>query len=75
MPADLLLSPVGLGVFGLVIGSFLNVVIHRLPLILERQWWRDVAHQIVDADSWTRVFRAPEGSLVLAVSGSTEQVT
>ena len=25
-------------VFGLTIGSFLNVVIHRLPLILERQW-------------------------------------
>jgi len=25
-------------VFGLVIGSFLNVVIHRLPLMLERQW-------------------------------------
>jgi leader peptidase (prepilin peptidase)/N-methyltransferase len=25
-------------VFGLAIGSFLNVVIHRLPLILERQW-------------------------------------
>jgi leader peptidase (prepilin peptidase)/N-methyltransferase len=24
--------------FGLAIGSFLNVVIHRLPLILERQW-------------------------------------
>jgi len=24
--------------FGLVIGSFLNVVIHRLPLMLERQW-------------------------------------
>lgn len=27
-----------LGVFGLAIGSFLNVVIHRLPLMLERQW-------------------------------------
>ncbi|MDD3450293.1 MAG: A24 family peptidase [Gammaproteobacteria bacterium] len=26
------------GVFGLVIGSFLNVVIHRLPLMLEREW-------------------------------------
>jgi len=26
------------GVFGLAIGSFLNVVIHRLPLMLERQW-------------------------------------
>ncbi len=25
-------------VFGLLIGSFLNVVIYRLPLILERQW-------------------------------------
>jgi leader peptidase (prepilin peptidase) / N-methyltransferase len=24
--------------FGLAIGSFLNVVIHRLPLVLERQW-------------------------------------
>jgi len=27
-----------LGLFGLAIGSFLNVVIHRLPLVLERQW-------------------------------------
>jgi leader peptidase (prepilin peptidase)/N-methyltransferase len=26
------------GVFGLVIGSFLNVVIYRLPKMLERQW-------------------------------------
>jgi leader peptidase (prepilin peptidase) / N-methyltransferase len=26
------------GVFGLLIGSFLNVVIYRLPKILERQW-------------------------------------
>lgn len=26
------------GVFGLLIGSFLNVVIHRLPLIMEREW-------------------------------------
>ncbi len=26
------------GLFGLAIGSFLNVVIYRLPLILERQW-------------------------------------
>ncbi|MGE5452520.1 MAG: prepilin peptidase [Acidobacteriota bacterium] len=33
-----LLSPLGLGVLGLCVGSFLNVVIHRLPLMLERQW-------------------------------------
>ena len=26
------------GVFGLLIGSFLNVVIHRLPKMLEQQW-------------------------------------
>ncbi|MEM7209276.1 MAG: A24 family peptidase [Pseudomonadota bacterium] len=26
---------------GLLVGSFLNVVIHRLPLMLERQWQRD----------------------------------
>jgi leader peptidase (prepilin peptidase)/N-methyltransferase len=25
-------------IFGLVVGSFLNVVIHRLPIILERDW-------------------------------------
>jgi leader peptidase (prepilin peptidase)/N-methyltransferase len=29
------------GVLGLLIGSFLNVVIYRLPKILERQWARD----------------------------------
>ncbi|MCG5523438.1 A24 family peptidase [Ectothiorhodospira haloalkaliphila] len=26
------------GLFSLLIGSFLNVVIHRLPIIMERQW-------------------------------------
>jgi len=25
-------------VFGLIIGSFLNVVIHRLPKMMEREW-------------------------------------
>ncbi|MDP1691503.1 MAG: A24 family peptidase [Burkholderiaceae bacterium] len=57
LPAlDLLLSPLALAVLGLCIGSFLNVVIHRLPLMLERQWWTDVAHQLADNDSWRRVF-------------------
>jgi leader peptidase (prepilin peptidase)/N-methyltransferase len=37
-PADVLLSPFVLGLFGVCIGSFLNVVIHRLPLMLERGW-------------------------------------
>lgn len=31
------------GVFGLVLGSFLNVVVYRLPKIMERQWAADYA--------------------------------
>lgn len=31
------------GVFGLLVGSFLNVVIHRLPLMMERQWMQECA--------------------------------
>jgi leader peptidase (prepilin peptidase)/N-methyltransferase len=56
LPLDLLLSPIALALIGLCVGSFLNVVIHRLPLMLERQWWADVAHQLADAESWRRVF-------------------
>jgi leader peptidase (prepilin peptidase)/N-methyltransferase len=56
LPLELLLSPVALAVLGLCVGSFLNVVIYRLPLVLERQWWTDVAHQLADIDSWRRVF-------------------
>jgi leader peptidase (prepilin peptidase)/N-methyltransferase len=33
-----LLSPAMLALLGLCIGSFLNVVIHRLPLMMERSW-------------------------------------
>ena len=31
------------GLIGLLIGSFLNVVIHRMPLMLEQQWQADMA--------------------------------
>ncbi len=30
--------PIVVGLFGLVIGSFLNVVIYRLPIMMERDW-------------------------------------
>ena len=35
------LLPVGLFSLGLVVGSFLNVVIYRLPLMMESRWRRD----------------------------------
>ncbi len=39
VPDALLLAPWILAtLLGLVVGSFLNVVIHRLPLMLEREW-------------------------------------
>ena len=48
------LSPWVLGIFGLCIGSFLNVVIHRLPLMLERQWLHESAAQLTDAQAMAR---------------------
>ena len=32
------------GILGLLVGSFLNVVIHRLPIMMEREWRRECAH-------------------------------
>ena len=34
---------VSAGLLGLCVGSFLNVVIHRLPIMMERQWRRECA--------------------------------
>jgi leader peptidase (prepilin peptidase)/N-methyltransferase len=31
------------GLVGLIVGSFLNVVIHRLPIVLQRQWRQEYA--------------------------------
>lgn len=55
-PADFWFSPLALALLGLCVGSFLNVVAHRLPKVLEREWWLDVAeNQLADADAWQRV--------------------
>ena len=45
-PLDLLLSPPVLALLGLCVGSFLNVVIHRLPVMLERGWKLDGAEML-----------------------------
>ena len=65
---SLLLSPLFLGLIGLCVGSFLNVVIHRLPLMLERQWWSEALHQISDIDGWQRLFHGPAPSWLTQAS-------
>ena len=36
--ADPAVFPLAAGLLGLMVGSFLNVVIHRLPIMMERDW-------------------------------------
>src|SRR6266700_671852 len=55
---EILLSPWLLALLGLCIGSFLNVVIHRMPLMLDRGWWGDVADQLCDTNAHQRTFAA-----------------
>jgi leader peptidase (prepilin peptidase)/N-methyltransferase len=72
-PLDLLLSPWALALLGLAIGSFLNVVVHRLPLMLERQWWGDVAAQLADSLSYRRVFAADAPERLSQAGGTLER--
>ncbi len=44
--------PTVIGILGLLVGSFLNVVIYRLPIMLERQW-RDECAAFATPDSET----------------------
>jgi leader peptidase (prepilin peptidase) / N-methyltransferase len=68
---SLWLSPPVLALLGLCIGSFLNVVAHRLPRMMEREWWGDVAHALSDDESFRRCFgRGPSP----AVTGAATEV-
>jgi len=73
LPLAQLLSPGALALLGLLVGSFLNVVVHRLPLMLERQWWGDVAAQLGDADSFRRVFASSPPERLALASGGLEK--
>ncbi len=48
------LSPWVLGLIGLCIGSFLNVVIHRVPLMMERDWVLEGTDALSDTEALTR---------------------
>jgi leader peptidase (prepilin peptidase)/N-methyltransferase len=74
MPLEWWLSPWVLGLLGLLLGSFINVVVHRLPRMLERQWWADVAAQLGDGEGFRRVFGAGAQDAGLAhAAGSLER--
>jgi leader peptidase (prepilin peptidase)/N-methyltransferase len=55
-------------IFGLLIGSFLNVVIYRVPLILERQWREQCAELTQPAGG----LAGPSGGPELAAAGQTD---
>ncbi len=57
---SLWLSPVVLGVLGLLVGSFLNVVIHRKPIMLMREWLADVTGMLAEGEVWQHVFGKPQ---------------
>lgn len=54
----LLLSPWALALLGVCVGSFLNVVVHRLPTMYMRDWWAfDIADfALSDKRSWRSAF-------------------
>lgn len=60
------LFPALAALFGLIIGSFLNVVIHRLPIIMEREWQNECADSFPDAQ-----IEKPQGTYTLSTPRST----
>ena len=45
-PPATLIAAIAAGIFGLLIGSFLNVVIHRLPIMMQRESDNYVASEL-----------------------------
>ncbi|MFT4265636.1 MAG: prepilin peptidase [Xenophilus sp.] len=69
------------GVLGLLIGSFLNVVIHRMPLMMHRGWLTDALANLSSSQDtptlWQLVFgteSAQPAPLVQAADGGLAQV-
>jgi leader peptidase (prepilin peptidase) / N-methyltransferase len=70
---SLWLSVPVLGLLGLCIGSFLNVVVHRLPRMMEREWWQDMAQQLADAEGFQRTFGAEPPKALAATAADLEK--
>jgi leader peptidase (prepilin peptidase) / N-methyltransferase len=74
LPLDLVLSPWALALLGLLIGSFLNVVVHRLPLMMERQWWADAAGQLTDTPALQRLLPKRSAAATATLKTTADQL-
>jgi leader peptidase (prepilin peptidase)/N-methyltransferase len=66
-------SPWCLGIVGLCVGSFINVVAYRLPKMMERDWWREAAMQLADEESAQRCFGGAAPKEYLAVAQDIDE--
>ncbi len=72
-PLELLSQPVFyltfVGIAGLMVGSFLNVVIYRLPIMMQREWRKDcVEYLSLDAATYQNPAEAEPFNLLLPPS-------
>src|SRR5574343_714403 len=67
---DVVLTPWGLGILGLCVGSFLNVVIHRMPQMMEQQWQAEARSvlNLPEAEPASKAEPASEGAPALSLS-------
>ncbi len=71
-PWSLCGSPVVLGIFGLLVGSFLNVVIHRKPIIMMREWLLDTGGMLGEGEVWKTVFGKPQPAEITSAGSSID---
>lgn len=67
---DVVLTPWGLGILGLCVGSFLNVVIHRMPKMMEQQWQAEARSvlNLPEAEPASSAGQGAEGTASLSLS-------
>jgi leader peptidase (prepilin peptidase) / N-methyltransferase len=70
---SLWLSPPVLAVLGLCIGSFLNVVVHRMPRMMEREWWEEIAQHLANGEGFKRCFDSDPPKSLQAAAGELEK--